>query len=107
MVGAEPEIVLAQSEYGAIIHDLASIIAPNGISNAIDSDLANVSGHHAIKVSLGVWPGDSVFVHRRQIEDAGGAANGKVLQFDIKVGVRRGVTHPVAPVIDIAHCLHP
>ena len=58
LVGAKPEIVLAQSENGAIIHDLASIIAPNGISNAIDSDLANVSGHHAIKVSLGVWPSD-------------------------------------------------
>ena len=106
-VGAEAVIIVRQVEYGAIIHYLPGIITPHRIAHTTDAYLADIPGDQPIQVSLSVRPGNSIFIHRGQVEDPGGTAHRKIFQLHIYIGVRCGVTHPIAPAVQLAGRRHP
>ena len=94
--GAEQEFFLAQPEDGAVVDDMAVVVAPHGVGDAIDLELADITRDQSIQESLGIRPADLVLDHRRHVEQGRRVANREVLVLHRRENRQRVVAAPLA-----------
>jgi hypothetical protein len=73
-LGANAVHTFFQVEDGAVVDDPPGLVAPDAVADPARLDLADIARHQPVQVGQGVRPGDQVFDHRRDIENAAGVA---------------------------------
>ena len=93
-----PERRLFQTAHGAVVDELAALVAPGRVVDLIDLKLAGVSRDDAVDQPDRVGPGDQVLEQRRHVDEPGRLANGVVLDVD-RIGVLADgvIAPPVLP----------
>ena len=61
--------VLVQSRNGAVVDDLAFLIAPAAINHLVEADFVDVARQHPIDELRCVATGDEVFEQRRHVDE--------------------------------------
>src|SRR5258708_5712495 len=103
-LGGGPAIsVLVQPRDGAVIDNLALLVAPAAIDHLALGDLRDVSRDDSIDQLGGVAPSDQVFEQRGDVDERGGIADGVVLVLMMHfVGADGVVSRPLAVIKALA-----
>ena len=96
--GRDAVSVLREARHGAVVEDLALLVAPGRVVGPVDRELGHVPRHHAVEEPEGVGARDLVLVERAHVDHGRRLSDGVV--FDVvEVGVDGGgeVAGPLTP----------
>ncbi len=96
--GGQEELVGRQPEHHPVFHDVAVVVAPDGVLRPPGSAAPDVTRQHPAQEPLGLGAHQPVLVERRGVEDAGTVAHRQVLELLRElVLVGHQVAGPVTP----------
>ena len=103
-IGRRPAIdILFEPRDGAVVDDLALLVAPTAIDDLSHFDFVDVARDHAIHQLGRVLAGDQVLVERRDVDERRGVADGVVLVLVMHlIDADRVVARPFAVVQALA-----
>ena len=100
--GAQAKLALAQPEQGAVVDQMAGIVAPHAVLDPVDLELRDIPGHQPVEVGRGIRPRDPVLDHRRQVVECRAVPDREVFLLDGGEHVHSRVSRPGDEAVDLA-----
>src|SRR4029077_15081267 len=100
--GAYTVFVVGHAKDGAVIDQMALVVAPHRVRDPPRPRLAQVAGHQAIEEAQSVGTGDAVLDHRSQVVERARVTDREVLLLDAGEYVDGGVAAPWHEAVQLA-----
>ncbi len=92
--------LLGQARHGAVVEQLAVLVAPAGVIDLADRHLEDVARGHLVQQARGVRALDDVFHQRRDVDQRRRVADRPVLAIELElVGADDDVPGPAPPIL--------
>ena len=100
--GAHAVLVVGHAKDGAVIDQLALVVAPHRIRDPPRPRLAQIAGHQAVEEAQGVGAGDAVLHHRSQVVERARITDREVFLLDAGEDIDGGVAAPRHEAVQLA-----